>query len=70
MNQKNSLGLNACFGENDNPLNLFKEWFQEAKKHETIDPNAFSLATSDKKGTPSVRIVLLKDLHLQLHQKV
>jgi len=62
MNQKNSLGLDACFGENDNPLNLFKEWFEEAKKHEINDPNALSLATSDKKGTPSVRIVLLKDL--------
>ena len=62
MNQKNSLGLDACFGENDNPFNLFKEWFEEAKKHEINDPNALSLATSDKKGTPSVRIVLLKDL--------
>ena len=62
MNQKNSLELDACFGENDNPLNLFKDWFEEAKKHETNDPNAFSLATTDKKGTPSVRILLLKDL--------
>ena len=62
MNQKNSLGLNVCFGEDDNPLNLFKEWFDEAKKHDINDPNALSLATSDKKGIPSVRIVLLKDL--------
>ena len=62
MNQKNSLGLNFCFGEDDNPLNLFKKWFDEAKKHEINDPNALSLATSDKKGIPSVRIVLLKDL--------
>ena len=62
MNQKNSLGLNVCFGEDDNPLNLFKEWFDVAKKHEINDPNALSLATSDKKGIPSVRIVLLKDL--------
>ena len=63
MNQKNSLGLDVCFGENDNPLNLFKEWFEEAKKHEINDPNALSLATSDKKGIPSVRIVLLKDFN-------
>ena len=62
MNQKNSLGLNVCFGEDDNPLNLFKKWFDEAKKREINDPNALSLATSDKKGIPSVRIVLLKDL--------
>ena len=62
MNQKNSLGLDACFGEKDNPINLFNEWFEDAKKHEINDPNALSLATSDKKGIPSVRIVLLKDL--------
>ena len=62
MNQKNSLGLDVCFGEHENPLNLFKEWFDEAKNQETNDPNAFSLATSDKIGIPSVRILLLKDL--------
>ena len=31
MNQKNSLGLNICFKDEDNPINLFKEWFNEAK---------------------------------------
>ena len=30
------------------------------QKTEPSDPNALSLATSDKNGTPSVRIVLLK----------
>jgi pyridoxamine 5'-phosphate oxidase len=33
----------------------------EAKKTEPNDPNALSLATADKNGRPSVRIVLLKD---------
>ena len=33
----------------------------EAKKTEPNDANALSLATADKNGTPSVRIVLLKD---------
>tara|TARA_B100000959_G_scaffold169142_1_gene177172 strand:- start:1430 stop:1975 length:546 start_codon:yes stop_codon:yes gene_type:complete len=33
----------------------------EAKKTEPNDPNALSLATADKNGVPSVRIVLLKD---------
>ena len=60
MNQKNTLGLDYCFGDLENPIDLFKEWFNEAKKTEINDPNAFSLATSDKKGVPSVRIVLLK----------
>ena len=61
MNQKNSLGLNYCFKDLENPLDLFREWFNEAKSTEINDPNAFALATADKKGIPSVRIVLLKD---------
>ena len=61
MNQKNTLGINFCFGEYENPIDLFKEWFDEAKKAEINDPNAVALATSDKNSIPSVRIVLLKD---------
>ena len=61
MNQKNSLGLDKCFGELDNPFNLFEEWFSEAKKSEFNDPNALALATVNKLGVPSVRMVLLKD---------
>tara|TARA_Y100001970_G_C14182265_1_gene830471 strand:+ start:27 stop:653 length:627 start_codon:yes stop_codon:yes gene_type:complete len=60
MNQKNSLGLNKCFGELKNPFKLFEEWFKEAKKSELNDPNALALATSNKDGVPSVRMVLLK----------
>ena len=60
MNQKNSLGLNKSFKDEDNPISLFKIWFEEAKKSELNDPNALSLATSDKNGNPSVRMVLLK----------
>ncbi len=60
MNQKNSLGLNKCFGELENPFKLFEEWFDEAKKSELNDPNALALATSNKEGVPSVRMVLLK----------
>ena len=33
-NGKNSLGLDICFGELDNPVELFKKWFSEAKKTE------------------------------------
>ena len=60
MNQKNSLGLNKSFKDEDNPISLFKIWFEEAKKSELNDPNALSLATSDKNNKPSVRMVLLK----------
>ena len=61
MNQKNSLGLNNCFLDLDDPIELFKVWMDEAKKSEPNDPNALSLATSNKDNLPSVRMVLLKD---------
>ena len=60
MNQKNKLGIDQCFRELDNPYMLFEEWFNEAKKSEINDPNALALATADKDGNPSVRMVLLK----------
>ena len=63
MNEKNSLGLDICFKDYKNPLELFKEWFDEAKKTEINDPNALALATSSKNGIPSVRMVLLKDFN-------
>ena len=63
MNQKNSLGLNNCFLDLDDPLQLFKVWMDEAEKSEPNDPNAVSLATSNKDNTPSVRMVLLKDFN-------
>ena len=60
MNQKNPLGLNSCFLDLDDPIELFKLWMDDAKKSELNDPNAVSLATSNN-NFPSVRIVLLKD---------
>ena len=60
MNQKNSLGLNKCFLDLDDPLKLFEKWFDEAKKKEINDPNALALGTASKTGIPSVRMVLLK----------
>ena len=65
MNQKsgqNSLGLDLCFEDEANPIDLFKKWFAEAEKSEINDPNALSVATSNKDGIPSVRMVLLKGL--------
>ena len=66
MNQKNgqnSLGLDNCFGDEANPINLFKNWFSVAEKSEINDPNALSLATASPDGIPSVRMVLLKGLN-------
>ena len=63
MNQKNSLGLNSCFLDLKDPIQLFKVWMEEAKKTEPNDPNAVALATSNKKNLPSARMVLLKDFN-------
>ena len=62
MNQKNSLGLNSCFMDLDDPIELFKIWMSEAEKKEINDPNALSLATTNENNEPSVRMVLLKGL--------
>ena len=65
MNQKNSLGLNNCFKDLDDPMELFKIWLSEAEKKEINDPNALSLATTNENNEPSVRMVLLKGLSLK-----
>ena len=63
MNQKNSLGIDLSFKDLDNPIDLFVDWFNEAKKTEINDPNALALATVGKNGIPSVRMVLLKNFN-------
>ena len=62
MNQKNSIGLNSCFMDLDDPHELFKKWITEAEKKEINDPNAFSLATTNKSNKPDVRMILLKGI--------
>jgi pyridoxamine 5'-phosphate oxidase len=62
MNQKNALDLHSCFMDLNDPIELFKIWMSEAEKKEINDPNALSLATSNKDNEPSVRMVLLKGL--------
>ena len=62
MNQKNSLGLDSCFMDLDDPLKLFKIWMAKAEKKEIRDPTALSLATTNNAGQPNVRMVLLKGL--------
>ena len=63
MNQKNSLGLNICFLDKNDPIDLFEVWINEAKKTEPNDPNAVALGTSDRNNSPSIRMVLLKDFN-------
>ena len=54
MNNNNLISLN------EDPIDLFAKWYEEAKKTEVNDPNAMNLATISKDNKPSSRIVLLK----------
>lgn len=42
------------------PLDLFDQWFAEARAAEPNDPEAMALATTGSAGRPSLRMVLLK----------
>lgn len=42
------------------PMILFKRWVEEAIDSKVDEPNAMSLATVSKDGTPNSRVVLLK----------
>lgn len=44
----------------DNPMSLFKQWFEEALRSDVTEPNAMALGTVSPAGTPNVRMVLLK----------
>jgi pyridoxamine 5'-phosphate oxidase len=44
----------------DNPFLQFKLWFLDATEEGFLDTNAMTLATADKNGKPSARMVLLK----------
>ena len=44
----------------DDPFALFDTWFAQARASEPNDANAMALATADRRGHPSVRMVLLK----------
>ena len=57
MNQKNSLGLNSCFMDFDDPLELFKIWMKESDKVEILS-GIFQGKTT---GTPISMIIYNKD---------
>ena len=44
------------------PIAQFRAWLEEAVAAELPEPNAMTLATADRSGRPSARIVLLKGL--------
>lgn len=46
----------------EDPILLFKDWFEAAQKSDIPEPNAMTLATASKEGVPSARIVLLKGI--------
>ncbi len=53
-----------AFGKKDahqNPIVQFGKWFEQARNAKIPEPNAMTLATADKTGKPSARVVLLKD---------
>lgn len=46
--------------EAQDPIELFREWFELAQEQEPSVPDAFALATASPEGVPSVRMLLLK----------
>ena len=45
-----------------NPIRQFQKWLQQAIEAQLLEPTAMTLATTDKNGRPSSRMVLLKGL--------
>lgn len=43
------------------PISLFHQWLEQARLTEINDPEAMCLATANKDGQPSARMVLLKE---------
>lgn len=44
------------------PIVQFRKWFEEAVNANIYEPNVMTLATADRNGKPSARIVLLKGM--------
>ena len=45
---------------NDDPIEQFNSWFQQALDADLLEPNAMTLATATSDGKPTARVVLLK----------
>lgn len=46
----------------EDPMDLFRAWFEAAQATEDVEVNAMTLATATPSGVPSARIVLLKEI--------
>jgi len=46
----------------EDPMVLFHQWLDQARKTENPEPTAMTLSTVDQDGNPSSRIVLLKKM--------
>ena len=46
---------------NDDPFNIFSNWYRSAIKNEINDPNAMNVATVSKNMQPTSRMILLKE---------
>jgi len=44
----------------DDPITRFQRWYDRARKSHIKQPDAVTLATADRRGRPSARMVLLK----------
>jgi len=44
------------------PMKRFRSWFEQARRAGLPQPDAMALATADRRGRPSVRFVLLKQV--------
>jgi pyridoxamine 5'-phosphate oxidase len=44
----------------DDPIRRFERWYDRARKSHIEQPDAMTLATADRSGRPSARMVLLK----------
>ena len=53
--------MNDNLQDQNSPIDIFTEWFEEAKKIGLKEPSAATVSTATKNGTPSSRILLLKD---------
>ena len=53
--------MDQWISKNSEPLDVFKDWFEQAQDANSFEPTAMTLATVDSSGMPSARVVLLKD---------
>ena len=62
LRQDYSQGKLDVAGMDKDPMRQFERWWHTAIAADILEPNAMTLATVDRDGCPSARIVLLKQL--------